>query len=97
MVYLLPSQAGLQDQTYVSNLGVVVPHLDRATLVLSRFRSPPRVGEAEAGRPFLRLLDFAIHQPPPQLAGEPLYFEGEAASSTSPESCTWAHTPAHVP
>ena len=45
LVYLLPSTPGFQDQAYVSNLGVVLPHCDEDTVVISRFRSAPRVGE----------------------------------------------------
>ena len=42
IVCLLPSTPGLQDQTYVSNLAAVLPHLDD-TIIMSRFRSKPRI------------------------------------------------------
>lgn len=77
VVYLLPSRPGLQDQTYVSNLGTALPHRE-AEIVVSRFRSAPRVGEAAVGFEFFKLLNFAVHSPPSQFGGEPLYFEGEA-------------------
>ncbi|MGI9416002.1 MAG: dimethylarginine dimethylaminohydrolase family protein [Hyphomicrobiales bacterium] len=88
IVYLLPSVPGLQDQTYVSNLGVVLPHLADRTVVISRFRSPPRVGEAAVGHAFFEMMDFTVERPPKTLqqsgsdaCGEhdrEVYFEGEA-------------------
>ncbi|MGK7929426.1 MAG: hypothetical protein AB4290_29995 [Spirulina sp.] len=33
LVYLLPSYPGLQDQTYVANLGIVLPHLVELILI----------------------------------------------------------------
>lgn len=77
LVYLLPSRPGLQDQTYVSNLGVVLPHLE-GQAVVSRFRSEPRIGEAAVGLEFLKQLNFSVQSPPPSFGGAPLYFEGEA-------------------
>ncbi len=78
VVYLLPSRPGLQDQPYVANLGVVLPHLERETVVVSRFRSPPRVGEAAVGAAFFRLFDFDVRLPPRSFRREELFFEGEA-------------------
>ncbi len=84
LTYLLPSRPGLQDQTFVSNLGVVLPHLERSTAVISRFRSEPRVGEAEVGIKFFRLMNFSVHTPPEYLSASSetidgkIYFEGEA-------------------
>jgi N-dimethylarginine dimethylaminohydrolase len=78
MVYLLPSEPGLQDQTYVSNLGLVLPHCEEDTVIISRFRSKPRIGEARIGADFFKLMGFDVQQPPKTLRGEPVYFEGEA-------------------
>jgi N-dimethylarginine dimethylaminohydrolase len=78
VVYLLPSRPALQDQPYVANLGVVLPHLDRETVVVSRFRSPPRIGESAVGADFLRLFEFDVQVPPTTFHRQPLYFEGEA-------------------
>ena len=78
VVYLLPSRPGLQDQPYVANLGAVLPHIDRETVVVSRFRSPPRVGESGVGTDFFRLFEFDVQRPPPTFDREPVYFEGEA-------------------
>lgn len=78
VVYLLPSTPGLQDQPYVSNLGLVLPHLEEDTVIISRFRSAPRIGEERVGADFFKLMNFAVAEPPETFAGEPLYFEGEA-------------------
>ena len=92
LVYLLPSRPGLQDQPSVSNLGVVLPHLPQSTIVISRFRSEPRIGEADVGLDFFRLMNFSVHRPPEFLnkrhaarvsaklsrSRHRIYFEGEA-------------------
>ena len=73
LVYLLPSYAGLQDQPFVANLGIVLPHLPNYTIVVSNFRSPPRQGETLPGFAFLKML--GIDEP---VTVCPKYFEGEA-------------------
>jgi len=78
LIYLLPSRPGLQDQAYVANLAAVLHHLEREAVVVSRFRSPPRVGEATVGFDFFRLMNFEVHEPPARFCGEELFFEGEA-------------------
>jgi arginine dihydrolase len=78
LVYMLPSTPGLQDQPYVSNLGVVLPHCKQDTVIISRFRSTPRIGEDRIGADFFNLMNFAVAQPPATFDDEPLYFEGEA-------------------
>jgi N-dimethylarginine dimethylaminohydrolase len=78
VVYLLPSAPGLQDQTYVSNLGLVLPHCDEDTVIISRFRSAPRIGEERIGADFFKLMNFTVEQPPETFEAEPVYFEGEA-------------------
>ena len=78
IVYLLPSTPGFQDQTYVSNLGVVLPHCREDTVIVSRFRSHPRVGEERTGIKFFDLMNFKVERPPETLAGEPVFLEGEA-------------------
>ena len=71
IVYLLPSYPDLQDQTYVANLGIVLPHTEEKTVVISNFRSEPRRGESAIGREFFKLMKFPI-------IDAPSYFEGEA-------------------
>lgn len=70
LVYLLPSCPGLQDQSYVTNLGVVLPHRQDNTVVVSNFRSAPRCEEASIGLRFFELMGFSVHRAPE-------YFEGE--------------------
>jgi N-dimethylarginine dimethylaminohydrolase len=78
-VYLLPSRPGLQDLPYVGNIGVVLPHCAEETVVVSRFKSAPRVGEADVALAFFRQMQFQVHCPPERLGkSQPIYFEGEA-------------------
>ncbi|MEM9538383.1 MAG: arginine deiminase-related protein [Cyanobacteria bacterium P01_E01_bin.42] len=72
LVYLLPSYPGLQDQTYVANLGIVLPHLTELTVVISNYYSEVRRNESEIGREFFKLMKF------PKVMNAPEYFEGEA-------------------
>ena len=80
IVYLLPSWPGLQDQPYVANLGVVLPGGPQPTVIISRFRSEPRRGEAEVGRRFFELMRYETVMPPQFEAApaEEIFFEGEA-------------------
>lgn len=72
IVYLLPSQNGLQDQVYVANLGALIPDtVEKNTMILANFRSTPRVGEDDFGREFFASMEFNVLQPP-------FFFEGEA-------------------
>ena len=78
VVYLLPSTQGLQDQPYVSNLGLALSHCKDDTVIISRFRSAPRIGEERIGADFFNLMNFIVERPPEEFEAEPLYFEGEA-------------------
>lgn len=78
IVYLLPSTPGFQDQPYVANLAVVLPHCQGDTVIISRFRSRPRMGEERTGSAFFTLMNFKVERPPESFAGEPVYLEGEA-------------------
>jgi len=78
LIYILPSTPGFQDQPYVSNLGLVLPHYEVDTVVLSRFRSTPRVGEEQTGANFFQLMNFNVVMPPETFCDERVYFEGEA-------------------
>ena len=78
LVYLLPSTPGFQDQPYVSNLGLALPHSEEDTVIISRFRSTPRIGEDRIGADFFKLMNFTVVQPPETFKAEPVYFEGEA-------------------
>ena len=78
IVYLLPSTPGFQDQPYVSNLGAVLPHCEEDTVLISRFRSAPRIGEERTGADFFKLMNFTVERPPETFEAESVYFEGEA-------------------
>lgn len=72
LVYLLPHQYDLQDQSFVANLGIVLPHCnEKKTVVISEFRSKPRVGEQKPGVEFFKMLNYDV-------VVAPKYFEGEA-------------------
>lgn len=72
LVYLLPSCSGLQDQTYVANLGIVLPHTKEQTVVIANYYSEPRRNESSIGLEFFKHLGFSSVQQ------APAYFEGEA-------------------
>jgi arginine dihydrolase len=78
VVYLLPSIPGFQDQPYIANLGLVLPHCEEDTAIISRFRSTPRIGEERIGADFFKLMNFTVERPPETFEAEPVYFEGEA-------------------
>ena len=84
IVYLLPSTPGFQDQTYVSNLGVVLPHCREDTVIISRFRSRPRVGEERTGIKFFDLMNFKVERPPETFAGRAGLPRGRGGLETHP-------------
>lgn len=71
LVYLLPSVAGLQDQTFVANAGAMLVHLDDPVFLVSKFRAAGRAGESAVGQRFFDLMGV------PTVAA-PAEFEGEA-------------------
>jgi N-dimethylarginine dimethylaminohydrolase len=72
LVYLIPHDYSLQDQSFTANLGIVLPHYkDQKTVVISEFKSPPRIGEQKPGVDFFKMLKFDV-------VVAPRYFEGEA-------------------
>lgn len=71
LVYLLPSTAGLQDQVFVANLGIVLPHVQKPIVVVANFRSEPRRGETQPGVQFFNSMGFDTVVPTE-------FFEGEA-------------------
>jgi N-dimethylarginine dimethylaminohydrolase len=71
LVYLLPSRAGLQDQPFVANVGLIPAHTRKPVAVVSKFRAAGRSGESKVGQAFFQALGFKT-----ELC--PAYFEGEA-------------------
>jgi arginine dihydrolase len=70
IVYLLPPKKGLQDQVYITNAGMVLPHLYK-TIILSKFKAEGRPGEEIEVAKFMEMMDY-------QQVFCPYYFEGEA-------------------
>src|SRR5271157_2445550 len=72
MVYLMPSEEGLQDEVYTANAGITLPDsVSKNTFILSNFRSKPRQGEEGTARQFFNHMQFNVIQPP-------AFFEGFA-------------------
>lgn len=70
LVYLLPPKDGLQDQVYITNAGVVLPHLDK-TIILSNFKAKGRPGEEKELKEFVSKMGY-------KTMACPFNFEGEA-------------------
>ena len=70
IVYLIPPAPGLQDQSYVANLGIVLPHRKEHDVIISNFTSEPRVNEAYEGIDFFKKLGYNVHQAPDKFEGE---------------------------
>lgn len=95
-VYMLPSSDNFQDQVYVSNLGAVLFHDHKKELVLSKFKSNPRVGEEIYGKEFFKLMGIEAHVPPATFEGEADLkylsgntYVGSVGSRTSSDSLDW--------
>lgn len=74
MVYLLPNMGEFQDQVYVANLGIFLPHVKhqgRDIMLISNFKSMPRRGEERVGDAFFSMMKYAVFE-------LPTFWEGEA-------------------
>ncbi len=72
VVYLLPSEGNYQDQVYVANLGLYLPHIqDRDIILLANYKALGRPGEEMVGYKFFTSLGYEVHQPR-------FFWEGEA-------------------
>lgn len=72
-VFLLPTpkECKLQDLVFTANVGVALEHLpDRNIVILSNFRSEPRVGETEVGRSFFEAMGCETIVAPHKFEGE---------------------------
>ena len=59
LVYILPSKGDFQDQVYVANLGLHLPHIkDRNVMLLSNYTSEPRRGEEWVGKEFFDMMGY---------------------------------------
>jgi len=71
LVYLLPSQGNFQDQVYVANLGLHLPHIkDRNVMLLSNYTSEPRRGEEFVGKHFYDMMNYETYICPFKWEGE---------------------------
>ena len=71
LVHLLPSEGNYQDQVYVANLGLQLPHItDSNKILLSNFTSEPRKGEEWAGKHFFEAMGYDTHISPHKWEGE---------------------------
>jgi N-dimethylarginine dimethylaminohydrolase len=71
LVYILPSRGNFQDQTFVANLGCYLPHItNNNTILLSKFKSAPRVGEELVGLDFFLDMEYNVIQPDTTFEGE---------------------------
>jgi N-dimethylarginine dimethylaminohydrolase len=72
IVNLLPSEGNFQDQVYVANLGIYLPHIkDENHILLSNFTSDPRKGEELVGEKYFNQMGY-------KTAISPFKWEGEA-------------------
>jgi len=71
LVHLLPSEGNFQDQVYVANLGLQLPHIkDENHILLSNFTSDPRKGEELVGEKFFQQMGYKTHISPFKWEGE---------------------------
>jgi len=71
LVYLLPSEGDFQDQVYVANLGLQLPHIkDRNVMLLSNYTSEPRRGEEWVGKRFFDMMGYETFVCPFKWEGE---------------------------
>jgi N-dimethylarginine dimethylaminohydrolase len=71
LVYLLPSEGNFQDQVYVANLGIHLPHIKNTNqILLSNFSSDPRKGEELVGEKFFNQMGYKTTISPYKWEGE---------------------------
>jgi len=71
LVHLLPAEGNYQDQVYVANLGLQLPHIkDENHILLSNFTSDPRKGEELVGEKFFNQMGYKTHISPFKWEGE---------------------------
>jgi N-dimethylarginine dimethylaminohydrolase len=71
LVYLLPSEGNFQDQVYVANLGLQLPHIKNDNhILLSNYTSDPRKGEELVGQKFFNQMGYQTHISPYKWEGE---------------------------
>jgi N-dimethylarginine dimethylaminohydrolase len=67
----VPHDCGLQDLVFTANLGLVLEHLPaRDTVVISNYKSEPRIGETEVGVRFFQSMGYKTIVPTTKFEGE---------------------------
>ena len=67
----VPRDCGLQDLVFTANLGVVLEHLpDKDSVIVSNFKSEPRMGETEVGVNFFQSMGYKAYVPGTKFEGE---------------------------
>lgn len=71
LCYILPAAGNFQDQVYVANLGIYLPHIKQTNeIILSNFTSEPRQGEEHVGKQFFDMMGYNTHYCPHKWEGE---------------------------
>jgi N-dimethylarginine dimethylaminohydrolase len=71
VVNLLPSEGNFQDQVYVANLGIYLPHIKNENhIILSNFTSDPRKGEELVGEKYFNQMGYKTAISPHKWEGE---------------------------
>ncbi len=67
----VPGDCALQDLVFTANLGIVLEHQEaKDTVIVSNFRSEPRVGETEVGVKFFQSMGYKTYVPEAKFEGE---------------------------
>jgi N-dimethylarginine dimethylaminohydrolase len=67
----VPGDCGLQDLVFTANIGLVLEHLPaRDTVVISNYKSEPRIGETEVGVKFFQSMGYKTIVPTTKFEGE---------------------------
>jgi len=71
IVFFLPNEGDFQDQVYVANLGIYLPHIkNKNVIILSDYTSKPRIGEEKVGETFFKQMKYEVHMSPHKWEGE---------------------------
>lgn len=69
IVWLLPHEGGFQDQVYVANVGITLPHKEM-TAIAANYTSEPRIGEENIFISFMRQIGYDVQKSPYNWEGE---------------------------
>ena len=67
----VPADCGLQDLIFTANLGIILEHLPaKDTVIISNYKSKPRIGETEVGVKFFQSMGYKTIVPTTKFEGE---------------------------